>query len=75
MEINTSELRKKYESDLSDIDTEFVTAKTDLLNAIDRYRGLQNRRHELKEKLRLLDRGYLDISDILGDVKVTIKRW
>jgi hypothetical protein len=75
MEINTSELRKKYESDLSDIDTEFVTAKTDLLNAIDRYRGLQNRRHELKEKIRLLDKGYLDISDILGDVKVTIKRW
>nr|DAP72904.1 MAG TPA: hypothetical protein [Caudoviricetes sp.] len=75
MEINTSELRKKYESDLSDIDTEFVTAKTDLLNAIDRYRGLQNRRHELKEKIRLLDKGYLDISDILGDVKVTIRRW
>lgn len=75
MEINTSELRKKYESDLSDIDTEFVTAKTDLLNAIDRYRGLQNRRHELKEKLRLLDKGYLDIGDILGNVKVTIRRW
>lgn len=75
MEINTKELRKKYESDLSDIDTEFVTAKTDLLNAIDRYRGLQNRRHELKEKIRLLDKGYLDISDILGDVKVTIRRW
>ena len=75
MEINTKELRKKYESDLSDIDTEFVTAKTDLLNAIDRYSGLQNRKHELKEKIRLLDRGYLDISDILGDVKVTIKRW
>lgn len=75
MEINTSELRKKYESDLSDIDTEFVTAKTDLLNAIDRYRGLQNRRHELKEKIRLLDKGYLDISDILGDVKFTIRRW
>lgn len=75
MEINTSELRKKYESDLSDIDTEFVTAKTDLLNAIDRYRGLQNRKHELKEKIRLLDKGYLDISDILGDVKVTIRRW
>lgn len=75
MEINTKELRKKYELDLSDIDTEFISAKTDLLNAIDRYRGLQNRRHELKEKIRLLDRGYLDISDILGDVKVTIKRW
>ena len=72
MEINTKELRKKYELDLSDIDTEFISAKTDLLNAIDRYRGLQNRRHELKEKIRLLDR---DISDILGDVKVTIKRW
>lgn len=75
MEINTKELRKKYESDLSDIDTEFVTAKTDLLNAIDKYRCLQNRKHELKEKIRLLDKGYLDISDILGDVKVTIKRW
>lgn len=75
MEINTKELREKYELELSDIETEFVSAKTDLLNAIDRYRSIQNRSHELKEKIRLLDRGYLDISDILGDVKVTIKRW
>lgn len=75
MEINTKELRNRYELELSDIEMEFVSAKTDLLNAIDKYRGLQNRRHELKEKIRLLDRGYLDISDILGDVKVTIRRW
>jgi len=54
MEINTKELRKKYELDLSDIDTEFISAKTDLLNAIDRYRGLQNRRHELKEKILVI---------------------
>lgn len=75
MEINTSELREKYELELSDIETEFVSAKTDLLNAIDRYRSIQNRSHELKEKIRLLDKGYSDISDILGDVKVTIRRW
>lgn len=75
MEINTKELCEKYELELSDIETEFVSAKTDLLNAIDRYRSIQNCSHELKEKIRLLDRGYLDISDILGDVKVTIKRW
>lgn len=75
MEINTKELREKYELELSDIETEFVSAKTDLLNAIDRYRSIQNRSHELKEKIRLLDKGYLDISDILGDVNVTIKRW
>ena len=75
MEINTKELREKYELELSDIDTEFVSAKTDLLNAIDRYRSIQNRRNELKEKIRLLDKGYLDIGDILGDVKVTIRRW
>lgn len=75
MEINTKELREKYELELSDIDTEFVSAKTDLLNAMDKYRGLQNRRQELKEKIRLLDKGYLDIGDILGDVKVTIRRW
>lgn len=75
MEINTKELRNRYELELSDIEMEFVSAKSDLLNAIDKYRGLQNRKHELKEKIRLLDKGYLDISDILGDVKVTIKRW
>lgn len=75
MEINTKELRNRYESELSDIETEFVSAKTDLLNAIDRYSSIQNRRHELKEKVRLLDKGYLDIGDILGDVKVTIRRW
>lgn len=75
MEINTKELREKYELELSDIETEFISAKTDLLNAIDRYRSIQNRSHELKEKIRLLDKGYLDISDILGDVKVTIRRW
>lgn len=54
MEINTKELREKYELELSDIETEFISAKTDLLNAIDRYRGLQNRRHELKEKATLI---------------------